>query len=157
MKKFVKNYIGKGKSVQGLQIVRVTCKLEDLQKFAYESHDVEYVTFEVAKMKQTDAFGRDYTVCVSQEEEEEEAPEDQTKKADKSPSRKPAKKHEKIVAEPATRQIREFNNEVVVIAQTAFAQSGDREKSIEAGCNDYISKPINKAELLALIHRNFNI
>jgi phage protein D len=98
MKKFVKNYIGKGKSVQGLQIVRVTCKLEDLQKFAYESHDVEYVTFEVAKMKQTDAFGRDYTVYVSQEEEE--APEVQTKKADKSPSRKPAKKHEKIIAEP---------------------------------------------------------
>ncbi len=56
----------------------------------------------------------------------------------------------------ATRQIREFNNEVVIIAQTAFAQSGDREKSIAAGCNDYISKPINKAELLTLIHRYFN-
>ena len=56
----------------------------------------------------------------------------------------------------ATRQIREFNYEAVIIAQTAFAQSGDREKSIIAGCNDYISKPINKAELLALIHRYFN-
>ncbi len=55
----------------------------------------------------------------------------------------------------ATRRIREFNNEVVIIAQTAFALSGDREKSIAAGCNDYISKPINKAELIALIHRYF--
>jgi len=56
----------------------------------------------------------------------------------------------------ATRQIRKFNNEVVIIAQTAFAQSGDREKSIAAGCNDYISKPINKAELLTLIQKYFN-
>jgi len=51
----------------------------------------------------------------------------------------------------ATRIIREFNKEVIIIAQTAFALSGDREKAIESGCNDYITKPINKAELLALI------
>jgi PAS domain S-box-containing protein len=44
----------------------------------------------------------------------------------------------------ATRQIREFNKEVVIIAQTAYGLSGDREKAIEAGCNDYITKPINK-------------
>ncbi len=56
----------------------------------------------------------------------------------------------------ATRQIRQFNNEVVIIAQTAFAQSGDREKSIAAGCNDYIPKPINKHELLSLIQKYFN-
>ena len=42
----------------------------------------------------------------------------------------------------ATRQIREFNKQVIIIAQTAFALSGDREKAINAGCNDYISKPI---------------
>ena len=97
MKTFVKNYIGKGKSVQGMQIVRVTCKLEDLQKYARFFDGVQYVTFEVAKMKQTDNYGRDFTVYVSQEEEATEA---QTKKADKSPSRKPTKKHEKVVPEP---------------------------------------------------------
>ncbi len=32
MKTFVKNYIRKGKQVAGLQIVKITCKLEDLQK-----------------------------------------------------------------------------------------------------------------------------
>lgn len=47
----------------------------------------------------------------------------------------------------ATRLIREFNKEVVIIAQTAFGLSGDREKAQEAGCNDYISKPINIEEL----------
>jgi len=55
----------------------------------------------------------------------------------------------------ATRQIRQFNKEVVVIAQTAFGLSGDREKAIEAGCNDYIAKPINKDELLTLLQKYF--
>ncbi len=51
----------------------------------------------------------------------------------------------------ATQQIREFNKDVVIIAQTAFGLSRDREKAIESGCNDYISKPINKVELMTLI------
>lgn len=51
----------------------------------------------------------------------------------------------------ATRHIREFNKDVVIIAQTAYALAGDREKSIEVGCNDYISKPFNKKELLEKI------
>jgi len=72
MKTFVKNYIGKGKQVAGLQIVKVTCKLEDLQKHAYEYDGIQYVTFEVAKMKSKDSFGRDHTVYVSHREETEE-------------------------------------------------------------------------------------
>jgi len=55
----------------------------------------------------------------------------------------------------ATRQIRQFNKDVIIIAQTAFGLSGDREKAIEAGCNEYISKPINKDELLSLIQKYF--
>jgi len=55
----------------------------------------------------------------------------------------------------ATRQIRMFNKEVVIIAQTAHGLYGDREKAIEAGCNDYIAKPINKTELLLLIQKYF--
>jgi CheY-like chemotaxis protein len=52
----------------------------------------------------------------------------------------------------ATQQIRQFNKELIIIAQTAFGLVSDREKSLEAGCNDYISKPINKNDLLTLIH-----
>ena len=55
----------------------------------------------------------------------------------------------------ATKQIREFNKEVVIIAQTAYGLSGDREKAIEAGCSDYIAKPINIAKLLVLIQKYF--
>ncbi len=53
----------------------------------------------------------------------------------------------------ATRKIREFNKDVVIIAQTAYALTGDREKAVEAGCDDYISKPINKEELMTVITR----
>jgi len=53
----------------------------------------------------------------------------------------------------ATHEIRKFNKDVVIIAQTAFALVGDKEKFLEAGCNDYIAKPINSNELLKLIER----
>jgi PAS domain S-box-containing protein len=56
----------------------------------------------------------------------------------------------------ATRQIRQFNKDVIIIAQTAYAFTGDKEKSIEAGCNDYISKPINKTLLYELIRKYIN-
>jgi PAS domain S-box-containing protein len=55
----------------------------------------------------------------------------------------------------ATKEIRQFNKDVIIIAQTAYGLSGDRENALEAGCNDYISKPINKTELLSLLHRYF--
>jgi PAS domain S-box-containing protein len=55
----------------------------------------------------------------------------------------------------ATKQIRQFNENVVILAQTAFGLSGDREKAIKSGCNDYIAKPINKSKLLALIQKHF--
>jgi len=56
----------------------------------------------------------------------------------------------------ATRQIRTFNKEVVIIGQTAFVLTGDRKNAIEAGCNDYISKPIKQEALYALIQKYFN-
>lgn len=51
----------------------------------------------------------------------------------------------------ATRQIRKSNNSIPIIAQTAYAQVGDRDKILKAGCNDYISKPIQKSKLFELI------
>ncbi len=56
----------------------------------------------------------------------------------------------------ATRRIREFNKNVVIIAQTAFAISSDSEKVKEAGCNDYLAKPINKERLFEIIRQYFN-
>jgi len=55
----------------------------------------------------------------------------------------------------ATRQIRQFNKAVIIIAQTAYALTGDREKTIETGCNDYISKPIKKTQFMELMEKYF--
>jgi signal transduction histidine kinase/CheY-like chemotaxis protein len=55
----------------------------------------------------------------------------------------------------ATRQIRKFNNNVIVFAQTAYGLAGDREKAMLAGCNDYLPKPIEKKKLLSLIEQYF--
>jgi len=56
----------------------------------------------------------------------------------------------------ATRQIRQFNKKVVIIAQTAYGLAGDREKAIAAGYNDYISKPIHINVLKKLIRKHFH-
>jgi len=55
----------------------------------------------------------------------------------------------------ATRQIREFNNNMIIFAQTAFALVGDREKSTAAGCNEYVTKPIKRALLTSLLKKYF--
>ncbi len=54
----------------------------------------------------------------------------------------------------AARQIRQFNSDVPIIAQTAFGLAGDREKALEAGCNDYIAKPINSDEFISIIQKH---
>lgn len=56
----------------------------------------------------------------------------------------------------ATRQIRKFNKEVIIIAQTAFGLTGEYEKAIAAGCNEYISKPLKMVLLMNLIQIYFN-
>ena len=55
----------------------------------------------------------------------------------------------------ATREIRKFNKSVFIIAQTAYALPGDRELTLKAGCNDYISKPIDKRLLKEMMQKYF--
>jgi CheY-like chemotaxis protein len=51
-----------------------------------------------------------------------------------------------------TRKIREINPIIPIIAQTAFALEEEKQKSLEAGCTAYITKPINKKNLFQLIN-----
>ena len=55
----------------------------------------------------------------------------------------------------ATEQIRRFNKNIVIIAQTANGFNIDKDKAMASGCNDYISKPINKVALIELIQKYF--
>jgi CheY-like chemotaxis protein len=45
---------------------------------------------------------------------------------------------------------------VIIIAQTAYVLAGDREKALDAGCNDYLSKPVNRSELERMVKNYFN-
>jgi len=54
-----------------------------------------------------------------------------------------------------TKQIRKLNKKIPIIAQTAHAMGNDRKKCLDAGANEYISKPIDIDKLLFLIDRYF--
>jgi len=53
----------------------------------------------------------------------------------------------------AMRKIKSFRKELPIISQTAYAMLGERELSFEAGCDDYLSKPIRTGELLSTLSK----
>jgi CheY-like chemotaxis protein len=48
----------------------------------------------------------------------------------------------------ATREIRQLNKQVPIIAQTAFAFMEDRNNTMDAGCTDFLTKPTSRDRLL---------
>ena len=56
----------------------------------------------------------------------------------------------------ATKIIKEFRPDLSIIAITAYALEGDRSKILQAGCDDYISKPINSEKLIKMILKYIN-
>lgn len=55
----------------------------------------------------------------------------------------------------ATRRIREFNPQIPIVAQTAYAMLYDKEKCLKSGFNAYISKPVNRIKLLETLSELF--
>ncbi len=53
----------------------------------------------------------------------------------------------------ATVEIKKLNPDLPVIAQTAFAMADEEEKSIQAGCDGYLSKPIRIKELFNILNK----
>ncbi|MBE9466900.1 MAG: PAS domain S-box protein [Bacteroidetes bacterium] len=56
----------------------------------------------------------------------------------------------------ATREIRKFDKNLIIIAQTAYSFLEDKEKALNAGCDDYITKPIYKNLLFEIIFKQLN-
>ena len=57
----------------------------------------------------------------------------------------------------ATRLIKEIKPDLPVISVTAYAMSEDEAKSIQAGCDMYMSKPIRPAKLLKAMDKFLSI
>lgn len=57
----------------------------------------------------------------------------------------------------ATMAIREFRPDLPIIAQTAYSTLEDRDSAFAAGCNDFITKPINKKLLYAILGKHLGI
>jgi PAS domain S-box-containing protein len=53
----------------------------------------------------------------------------------------------------ATKIVKQLNPSIPIIAQTAYALAGDRDTALEAGCDDYISKPVKKDKLLSIVSK----
>jgi signal transduction histidine kinase len=53
----------------------------------------------------------------------------------------------------ATRKIKEFRSDLPVVAVTAYAMTGDRKKCLDAGCDEYLSKPLSKNELFTILKK----
>jgi CheY-like chemotaxis protein len=51
----------------------------------------------------------------------------------------------------ATEEIRKINKEVPIVALTAYASPEDKKKCLDGGCNDYVTKPVNSKDLLAVV------
>lgn len=53
----------------------------------------------------------------------------------------------------ATQKIKQLNASIPIVAQTAYAMEDEKQRCFDAGCDDYISKPIDTIRLFAILKK----
>jgi hypothetical protein len=53
----------------------------------------------------------------------------------------------------ATKKMKQINPLIPIVAQTAYAMEDEKQRCFDAGCDDYISKPIDTIRLFAILKR----
>jgi signal transduction histidine kinase/sensor domain CHASE-containing protein/FixJ family two-component response regulator/HPt (histidine-containing phosphotransfer) domain-containing protein len=56
----------------------------------------------------------------------------------------------------AAKRLRDAGITTPIVAQTAYAMSGDQDKCLAAGCSDYISKPVSQGKLIDIVRKYIN-
>ena len=90
MTTFDKHYIGKGTQVDNFDIVKVVIPVDKIQDAIFERDGIQYVSFEIAKMKQPDRYNRTHTCYYTTKQTEpksDKAPE-KPQKSDKKKKKK---------------------------------------------------------------------
>jgi len=57
----------------------------------------------------------------------------------------------------ATKKIKKIRPKIPIIAQTAYSTEEDIKKALDAGCDDFVSKPVDQKLLKPIINRYFPI
>ena len=104
MKTYKKIYIGKGKKVANLDIIKISFNVADIMDLTHNYKGEDYLSFELAKMKEPDQFGNEYTAYVNKLEE---APEPATASEVNDTMMKPAGKAKKTSSPKAPKAAKE--------------------------------------------------
>ena len=83
MRTFEKNYIGKGRKVEDLEIVTVTIKMDEAERFLFEKDGKKYLRFEVSSLRKPDRYDRTHTCYVSKLAVNEDVPASNEPRLDK--------------------------------------------------------------------------
>ena len=92
MTTFEKHYIGKGTQVENLEIIKIVLPVEGLEKAVFEMNGVKYLSFEVAKLREEDKFGRTHTCYYQTKVTSTTPPQDEAAEKQKKTGKKKSKK-----------------------------------------------------------------
>lgn len=87
-----KDYIGNGRQVKDLDIVKVTISMDEAEAFIHEYNGKKYLSFQVAKLKEPNQFGQSHSAYIFKPEAAPEQPQNSKPKRRRKRTTKPKSK-----------------------------------------------------------------